>query len=170
MSMFSQFHNDKIKIIKQNSKQSSAEIPAMVDNNKINVHCSDIPDGFDIEDGDFIDRIMPNDKYDRYIVLDNGYKPSFHSFPERFECKVRKRNAIPMQQTQGAITYNLNGVNSRVYNNSTDNSENTFDLSSDDLFLVLKRIVTTQIESNEKLIEIINEMKTNRGKSSFLVS
>lgn len=91
MSVFSQFVNDKIRIIKKDDSDASKEIKANIEGNKICVHIQDLPNGLSIDQGDFIERILSNNKTERYLVLDPGYKTAFHTIPEYYEAKVKKQ-------------------------------------------------------------------------------
>jgi hypothetical protein len=169
--MFEQFQTDKIKIIKKDSGAVSPEIKAMVDSKNclIHIHTRNITEGWDINDGDYIDRILPDNRLDRYIVLDNGFKTSWQVFPERYECVVKKTTSIDIFQAT-SVVYNLNGHNTRVYNDSIDNSKNIININNSELFDSLIRTIKDQVSDNSELINFVREMEKNQGKSGFVKS
>jgi len=167
MSVFSQFLIDKIKIVKKDNSYTSPEIRAQVDKDKINVHCEDIPAGIDIEDGDFIDRVLPNDRLERYLVIDAGYKAAWQVFPERYECRVRKSNQV-INAPKAHVTYNVSGHNTRIFNHSVDNSSNTVTVGQPGLFAELRNLVQTEIQNNnEQLLILISQMEDEQRKPGF---
>lgn len=169
--MFEQFQIDKIKIIKKENGAMSPEIKALVDskNKLIHIHIQNITEGWYINDGDYIDRILPNDNIDRYIVLDNGFKAAWQIFPERYECVVKKVTAVDLAPNP-SVVYNINGYNTRVYNDSIDNSKNTISINNSELFASLISTIRKQVSDNGELINLVKEMENNQGKSGFLKS
>ena len=64
----------------------------------------------------------------------------------------------------------VSGNNSRVYNNSIDNSTNTVKENSVALFQELTKFIRENVEENQKLIELVNMMEENKEKKAFTKS
>lgn len=130
-------------------------------------------DGTDIKVGDWVKGKISNDwlyieDIRSHIVNGKvfqikGYYLTKKEFEEREQLK-RKEKEHPY------IIYNLYGANSRVINNSTDQSINVVDMSSKDLFDELRNTIQTFIEDEKQkreLREIVDEMEKNQGTNKF---
>lgn len=166
IAMFSQFQNDTIRIIKKDGTVLPTEIKAMVDNKGL-IHIHDIQ--IDIAEGDFIERFLPNNKTEKYLILDTRYHNAFYGIPARFECKVEKVTAIKSQNNSSTV-YHISGNNSRVYNNSIDQSSNILNVNTEKLFSELRQVIQSSIEYNTNLLELVERMEENKGKNTFTKS
>lgn len=167
--MFGKNQNDIIRIIKANSGSISSEIKANVDskNNMILIYSEHLPADWYVEDGDSLVRDLPGDRIERFAILDNGYKPRGRIAPERYECQVSKGNAAQKDQ-YSSITYHLNGNNTRVYHDSTDNSSNVVSSGIEGaLFSSLVKVIEEQLSGNLTLINLVKEMERSQGKQDF---
>lgn len=167
--MFEILHNDNLKIIKKDGQQSTM-IKALVDKNTQTIHIlrKFLPQTFDIEEGDQIERLLPNNKTEKYLVVDPGYKPAFMTIPETYECKVQKENGSVAET--GQTVYNIHGHNARVYSHSQDYSANTLHFNDDNVFSELASAIRCTIPDSAELITLIKDMQENKGKSTFLTT
>lgn len=79
-----------------------------------------------IEPGDIIQRNMSNGGIDTFEVIEPGFSEgSGRSIPPSYNMRVKNLSIKEAEKAIHSITYNINGENSRVYNNSVDNSTNT---------------------------------------------
>lgn len=169
-TMFGNQQNDKIRIVKANTGEISDEINARVDSRKniIYIYCDHLPINWHVEDGDYLERELPGKRIEKFTVKNNGYQPEGRISPERYECVVTKGNTLD-RETHSSITYNLHGNNSRVYNNSVDNSSNV--ISSDksaEVFVLLNKIIEEQLSSNSILLNLVNDMQQSHKDKSFV--
>lgn len=122
-----QFHTttDVVNLVKQDGRR--------IEGIKAGIHSTSIiiPGGeWPIEEGDALERLRGSGIVDRYIVTDPNFRDSSQLGPH-FQVKYRKPSATEQPST---VVYNLHGVNSRVNNNSTDNSVNVVRYGSEDTF------------------------------------
>lgn len=168
--MFGNQQNDKIRIIKANTGEISTEIKARVDsrNNIIYIYFQHLPVNWYVEDGDYLERDLPGDRIEKFTIKNNGYQPAGKISPERYECIVTKGDTFD-REAYSSITYNLHGDNSRVYNNSVDNSSNI--ISSDngsEVFILLNKIIDEQLSSNSVLLNLVKDMEQSHKDKSFV--
>tara|TARA_R110001583_G_scaffold170193_1_gene323545 strand:+ start:1046 stop:1702 length:657 start_codon:yes stop_codon:yes gene_type:complete len=116
---FSSLMKDKVSVLKTNGEVFE-DIQASVQTNKTFIQRSDIL----IETGDLIQRPMSNGAIQTYEVIDPGFHEGLDGFPAGYQI-VHKNLGLPeADKAIQSITYNLNGANNRVNNNSIDNSTN----------------------------------------------
>ena len=77
--------HDTVSLVKRNGKRTD-DIPANVQPNVIFISNGDLP----IEEGDFLERQLPNGLWERYVVVDRGYYSTGILGPH-YQCKVRKQ-------------------------------------------------------------------------------
>ncbi|SQD77605.1 hypothetical protein [Moritella yayanosii] len=123
---FSSLMKDKISILKK-SGEVFDDIQASVQTKKTFIHRSDIL----IETGDLIQRSMSNGTTQTYEVIDPGFHEGLSGIPAGYQI-VHKNLGLPeADKAIQSITYNLNGANNRVNNNSVDNSTNIVNNNGD---------------------------------------
>ncbi len=115
---FNSLANDRITYVK-NGQVVRENIRAVVSGNDIHVDVTDLP----FEKDDHILRQLPNGLVEDFIIT----RPEFNkglggAIPDFYVLKTRRSNE-PVASPQTVIA-NINGNNSRVYVNSTDNSVN----------------------------------------------
>lgn len=111
---------DKVTVLKQNGEKYE-DIKASVDSDIIYINRSDIL----IETGDLIQRIMSNRGIETYKVIDPGFhEGSGIGIPAGYQITHKNLGLPEAEKAVQHITYNLSGANSRVNNNSVDNSTN----------------------------------------------
>ncbi|SFH84804.1 hypothetical protein SAMN05192551_103255 [Tindallia magadiensis] len=166
--MFNDILNDEVTLLKKNGSKYES-IKANVQPEKIFIMDETIP----IEEGDKIQRELSNGLIESYIVLDRGfYNVDMGRMSPHYQCKVKKETAISSEtQRSNKKIYNINGENSRVNINSTDNSTNIVNVSSDNLFEELRNMIKENIDKNNEILDAIDEMEKNQNnKESFMVS
>ncbi len=165
--MFKSFINANVTLEKQNGEYYE-DIEACVQTKQIFIDDATIP----IEEGDIIIRKLDNGLVERYIVLDRGFFEAQGGFPAHYQVDVKKESRIKVEnenRPMESVVYNLNGANTRVNINSTDNSHNVVNMDSSRLFEEL-RAALNEIENNEEKRELrmmVNEMELNQGSPEF---
>jgi len=151
---------DKIKVLKSDG-QKSEELSASVQSKGIYLMSSAVL----IEPNDLIQRKMSNGGTETFQVIDPGFHEAFGSrMPAHYQMKVKKLGLPETEQAIKSITYNLNGHNTRVNNQSTDNSTNVVNINNDIAEHIamlrdeIKRLVEATSEQNEAL-EIVDAIE-----------
>jgi hypothetical protein len=163
--MFEQFLTSKVTLIKPDGKKFE-NIPAQVQPTQISIHDITIP----IEEGDTISRDLPNGLNERYLVLDRGFHDAFQAIPARYVTSVRKESAIPARQPSSNV-YNFHGGNSRVNINSNDSSVNIIQMTNEELFKQIKKIIDEKIKEDETkslYLHQLTELEHSVGSPTFL--
>ncbi|WP_049681889.1 hypothetical protein [Peribacillus loiseleuriae] len=122
-----------------------------------------------IEEGDYFLRGLPNGLEEMYIILDRGYYNSFGSIKAHYQCKVKKVSCIELENPKQVI-YNLYGSNNRLNNNLIDNSINLVELSADDVFEKIRKLIKESIENDSTkrvLRDIVSNMELTQGANEF---
>ncbi len=164
-AMLSDHLNEKVILIKQNGDKIE-NIRANVQPKKIFIADSSVP----IEEGDFIQRELPNGLIEIYFVEDRGFFSSIGGIEAHYQVSVRKESS-QKKPTNQSIVYNLNGPNVRFNINSHDSSVNIANLTPENLFEELKNVIKKELsEANEsnKLLNLIDELKDSIGKKNFI--
>ncbi|NAX20824.1 hypothetical protein [Vibrio sp. V39_P1S14PM300] len=123
---FQKMMTDHIKVIKTNGEEHS-DLKASVQDKGIYLMQSNML----IEPNDLIQRIMSNGGEETFKVIDPGFHEKFHSIPAHYQMKVQKLGIPEAKKAVQSITYNFNGDNARVNNNSVDNSTNIVNHNSE---------------------------------------
>jgi len=160
--VLSNFPTEKLKLIKQNSKQI-LELEGLVSTNNIMIEDASL----DIEDGDHFERLLPNGRTESFLVLDNGFMRGFgHGIPDHYQVKVEKvTKTSPLNVTgSGYITVVNDG--GKVNINSTDNSINV-QISNDTqrIFEELKQVI--EDTKDTALMESLEDLKASVGSDSY---
>lgn len=123
---FSSMMKDTVSIFKS-SGEIVENIKASVQRKKMFIQRSDIL----IETGDLIQRSMSNGAIETYEVIEPGFHEGVGGIPAGYQI-IHKNLGIPeVEKAIQSITYNLNGANNRVNNNSVDNSTNIVNNNSE---------------------------------------
>ncbi|XPF94868.1 hypothetical protein ACM9HF_02330 [Colwellia sp. RE-S-Sl-9] len=144
---FSSLMKDKVSVLKSNG-EIFKDIQASVQTKKTFIQRSDIL----IETGDLIQRTMSNGATETYEVVDPGFHEGLGGIPAGYQI-VHKNLGLPeAEKAIQSITYNLNGNNTRVNNNSTDNSTNVVNINNDiaEHISMLRDEIKKLVESSEK--------------------
>jgi len=128
---------------------------------------SDLP----IEEGDMFERVLPNGLVERFEIVERGFHPEHHGYPAHYQCVVRKPSQAP--HPEGPTVYNITGPNARVNINSTDLSANVVNISSETLFVELRKVLSDGIADHNRLSALlarVADLEAKRGKPTFLAS
>jgi hypothetical protein len=113
-----------------------------------------------VEEGDTIERKLPNGMVETYTVMDRGYVADFNGVvPPHYQMKVRKGTNLE-QSTPSAITnvYNLTGPNARVNIQSADSSINISSVSNEELFPRIGRVIGENAQNDARRIEMLAKL------------
>lgn len=159
---------DKVSLVKKNGNKFN-DIRADVQPEIIFIDDATLP----IEEGDKLIRTLPNNLTESYIVLDRGYYEGIGGIRSHYQVKVRKESAIHNKvhdKTLSSVVYNLYGVNPRVNINSQDTSVNVVNVTPDNLFKELKKVIEENVDNSDKkskLLSQIAEMKSTQKTDKF---
>jgi hypothetical protein len=162
MNPFEQFQTDIIRVISKETGNVSSDLKAHVTPGTINTY--DL--SAEIIEGDFIERDLPNNRKESYLVLEANYHDKFAVIPAHYVLKVRKTTAISLP-THSQTVYNLHGNNSRVYHNSQDQSNNVVNEANADVFKVLTELINDKVSDNTQLLSLLYEMEQAKGQSGY---
>lgn len=157
--------NDVVTLVKSDGRQF-ADIPANVQPKMIFIDDGKIP----IEEGDHIERLLPNGLLERYLVLDRGFFGASGGFKDHYQIQVRKVTAIPRDPVAQTIIYNLHGANSRVNIQSHDQSTNVVTVSPTDLFAELRKALSDGVSDEgqrKALVRKVAELEAREGSPSY---
>jgi len=127
--------NDTISIIDSEGNKSQ-ELKASVQKNKITIMQSDIL----ITCNHTVERIMSNGGVEIFNIVDPGFHEAHFSIPAHYQMEVKKNGSPEAKKETGNITYNILGSNSRINNNSTDNSINTVYKGNNKAFIKIEEL------------------------------
>ena len=167
---FDVFPTEKVKIIKQDS-EIIEDVKALVDSGTKTIFIND--GTLDIEEEDIIVRTLPAGRKEEYEVIDPGFYRGdpMLGIPDEYQVKVRRKTEF-FQPEKGSLINNYNIYDSEgVFIGSNvgtiDNSINC-QMSKNDVELMDSlRKVASSLENATELINAINEMQSNIGKTSF---
>jgi len=137
---FESLMTDKVTLLKRSGEQHN-DISASVQTEKIFIQRADIL----IDAGDLISRSMSNGAKETFEVLDPGFHERFHGIPAGYQMRVKKLGIPEAIAAIQHITYNITCDNSRINNNSVDNSIN----------------ITTYNAALEKVAELRREIESS---------
>lgn len=156
---------DRITLIKSNGDEFT-EIPAFVQSKVIFFNDGTLP----IEEGDIIERILPNGLVEKYRVNDRG----FHSMPSpHYQVKASKLSTTPQKEVMPATVvhqYYQYGNNSRMNVNSTDLSNNIVNKTELSEFEKIREIIINQIPDEQKrtrCLATLDDLKDSIGEKSY---
>lgn len=159
---------DKVSLLKQDGTRVD-NIRAQVGAKKIMIDDVKLA----IEEGDLIERELPNGLTERFLVLDRGFKQGLGGpsrIPPHYQVEVRKESKISPANPR-SVVYNLYGANPRVNNNSIDASMNVVNATPDDLFVKLREAITVGVDNDTKkseLLEHVAELEKTQGTARYV--
>jgi len=169
---FSDLLNDTIDIHKLNG-DVVPKIKASVQKNKVFVDDSKLL----IEPGDLIVRKMSNGGEETFKVIDPGFHEGMGSIDAHYQMDVQKLGIPEANKAIQNITYNINGNNARVNQNSIDNSINISG-QNEEIFKqinLIKQIIqdsnlaSDEIQdANEILNEVETEMRSEKPRNKII--
>jgi hypothetical protein len=161
---FSSMCNDVVTLVKSDGTVIE-KIKSNVQPNMIFIFDSKLP----IEEMDKIYRPLPNGLVEKYVVVDRGFYSAVNGIQAHYQIKVQKESSIQSDQFQQITNiYNLNGAQSKINIQSTDNSINMIK-ESDELFDKIIKVLNDINDQKVKddAIIIVNDMRENIGKPVF---
>jgi hypothetical protein len=117
-----------------------------------------------VEEGDTVERKLPNGMVETYTVLDRGFVPDFNGVvPPHYQMKVRKDTTAKLSP-RGPTTnvYNLTGPNARVNIQSDDSSINIFSVSNEELFSEIGRVIGENGQNSAQRAEMLAKLRDLR--------
>ncbi len=123
-----------------------------------------------VEEGDVVERKLPNGLLEEYVILDRGFYPARGGFPAMYQAKVRKKTSLPSPVGGGQTVYNLIGPNSRVNIRSHDASQNVIAVTPSNLFADIRTAVEQGISDAQRREEVLSrvaELEKSLGTESF---
>lgn len=128
-------------------------------------------DAVPVEEGDIVERALPNGLLDRFEILERGYCAARGGTPAHYQVSVRRLpNSVRSAPPAAVYTVNLHGSNARAYVNSHDASFNVVGASPDELFAAIRKAVDAgTIESTVKshIVEQLTALESAQGTPSF---
>jgi hypothetical protein len=162
MNGFEKFMTDTIVLIKTNGTRIE-DIRARITNDEIKTY--DV--SLQVEQGDIVERHLPNSLKEIYVVLDVSYRGGLPpEIPASQVMKVRKPNAV-QNEPQSATVHNYHGVQSVQHgsNNTTYNTQN-FGLDTQKLADLIAQMRTSvhglnlpeeEKEEAQQMLDILEE-------------
>jgi len=162
---FDRFMTDKVTLVKVSGEEFPS-LKAQVSKKGVLMKGDTL-----IESGDQIVRHVSNGHDEIFVVLDAQFQEKFRSMPAHYKLEVSKdgsgevgKLAVPsLTETVVNNTYNFHGDNSRVNNNSTDNSTNNVTTDSHDYISQLRdevnRVVVSESQRTEamQIVDVIDQ-------------
>ena len=164
MNPFRDLMKDRVSIVKADGRRFD-DIVANVQPKKIMI----IDTSIQVDEGDKVQRVLPNGQTESYLVIESGYHQGMHGIPASYQMEVRKESRIDLDNS--STIYNLHGANSRVNINSSDASVNIVTTTSVTLFENLKKAITEHVqdEAEQQLIlSRIDDLEAAQGTKSFV--
>lgn len=165
--MYDHLLKDKVNLIKLDGRLFE-NISASVQKGKIFFSDAFLP----IEEGDKIERKLPNKLTETFIVVDRGYYEGIGGVSAHYQTKVVRESEYKSKNESKNINYNIQSDNSRININSVDNSLNISTSTTTNVFEDIKSTLKKNI-SNKNELEIIlvklNDLEEAIGSNSFSV-
>ena len=121
----SQLMNDTVDLLKTNGAKT-VDLKASVQRDKIFMDAGQLL----IETGDLVIRRMSNGAEETYRVIDPGFHEAFHGIAAHYQMDVEKLGVPDAKRAVQSITYVISGSNTRINQNSIDNSTNIVHLDA----------------------------------------
>ncbi|MHA4740592.1 hypothetical protein [Dyadobacter sp. MSC1_007] len=154
---FSAIETDIVSLLKSSTGEQIDNIRACVATNKISISRSDIV----IKPGDVISLKMSNGETESYKVIDPRYHEKFGGIPAGYDITVKKLGIPEAENLRQQINYNFYGHNTRINNNSFDQSTNSIYISDNQ--------IDDKISELKYEIEKLSLSKIDREEASELI-
>jgi len=125
----------------------------------------------DFEKGDTLERDLPHGRMERYLVEGVRYSSGFEDVPPHYALSVHEAARPRTEPAPRTVTYNLYGANSRVNNQSTDQSHNVAVIEPADLFKKIEEALSSIATGNEEMQALrreVSEMNAMQGQPGFV--
>ena len=124
---FTNLLRDTVSLLKKNGDRTDG-IKASVQKQMIIIGSSDIL----IETGDLVQRKMSNGGEETYEIIDPGFiEGGLGGIKSHYQADVKKLGLPEAEKAIQNITYNITGHNTRINQNSVDNSTNAVNINPD---------------------------------------
>jgi hypothetical protein len=161
----SNFMNERVTIIKRNGERYD-NVAANVQRGKVFTERADVP----VEEGDTIERKLPNGVVEQFVVEDPGFMAAIGSFRDHYQMKVRRATAQSAQRNATTI-YNVTGPNARVNINSNDSSSNIINIAADELFAKIRETLIAApmvADRRDEVLIAVDGMERTRNTPEYL--
>jgi hypothetical protein len=127
-----------------------------------------------VEDGDIVERGLPNGTLERFRVMDTGFHHGLQgAIGPHYQMKVEKLGTpIPsLRASAGNVTnvYNVHGPNARVNLQSVDSSSNIANIGETELFDKIRSAIEAGVmcPQRDQMLAAVTELQTSAGTESF---
>jgi hypothetical protein len=127
-----------------------------------------------VEDGDTVERTLPNGTLERFQVMDTGFHPGLSgAVGPHFKMKVQKlgRPISTLRASADNVTniYNVRGPNARVNLQSVDSSSNIANIGETELFDKIRSAIEAGVmgPQRDQMLSAVSELQTSVGTESF---
>ena len=156
--------DDRTVTLVKKSGDRIEDLAAVIEPGKISVY----ENSLDVEEGDKVERRLPTDRVESYLILETNYSPGIGSVSGFYELRVQKESAIG-KSAPTSVVYNVSGANSRVNVNSNDSSTNVANVETAELFQKMRQAANS-ISAKEQqlaLVERIDSLEQSHGTEEF---
>jgi hypothetical protein len=158
---------DKVTLIKSDGSRID-KIEALVQSKIIFLPDEKLP----IEEGDIIERILPNNLIERYTVIDRGFISNPFGYGDNhYQVKVQKISSLSSQKQTNTTIIHQTGDNPKVNINSEDKSISIVNKIDFKEFEEIEKLLKNEISNeNEKEICLasLNELKKSVGQETYV--
>lgn len=138
--MFKDFCNDKIYILKQDGSETGPHDSTFGDGKFVI-----FDESIDVDEGDFVDRPLPNGKRERFDIIEVKFANKFHDIPGHFDLEVRKQGRLITPESRQTVT-NISVNNSQGFQIGDHDTQNIVDSFKE----IVERIDNSNSNEEEK--------------------
>jgi hypothetical protein len=127
-----------------------------------------------VEDGDIVERTLPNGTLERFQVMDTGFHPGLSgAVGPHFKMKMQKLGTpiSALRASAETVTniYNVHGPNARVNLQSIDSSSNIANIGETELFDKIRSAIEAGVlgPQREQMLSAVTELQTSAGTESY---
>jgi hypothetical protein len=127
-----------------------------------------------VEDGDIVERTLPNGTVERFQVMDTGFQAGLHgAIGPHFQMKIQKLGTptSSFRAPAGNVTniYNVHGPNARVNLQSVDSSSNIANIGEKELFDKIRSAIEAGVlgPQRDQMLSAVTELQTSAGTELF---
>jgi hypothetical protein len=127
-----------------------------------------------VEDGDTVERTLPNGMLERFQVIDTGFHSGLSgAIGPHYQMKVQKLGMpiSTLRASAGTVTniYNVHGPNARVNLQSVDSSSNIANIGETELFDKIRSAIEAGVmgPQRDQMLSAVMELQTSVGSESF---
>jgi len=151
--VFEAFMNEEATLRKKTGE--TYKFKAMIQPTKIFTENERLP----VEEGDAVERTLPNGMTERYIVLERGFKAGIGGIANHYQMKVRKDVLQASKSARSPMhIYNLTGAHARVNIQSEDNSINISSVTNEELFSEIANAIKEHVANEVQRLEMLEKL------------